>query len=270
MILSEDDIRYWQTWVGRTAARDERLDPAALRRFGSALGEAGQPSLAHWAFFLPDIPVDELDVDGHRKRGGFLPPVTLPRRMFAAATMQFRAPLLIDEQATQTATIRSVTRKSGHAGELVLVEVENRILQRDLLRIVEVQTIIYRDEGPATPPVAPAPFTVREEDMVWHPSTVELFRFSAVTFNAHRIHYDQTYATSAEGYPGLVVHGPLTAARLFSLAYRQGQPTGFAFRAMAPLFQGQPILLRAGSAPGTFEAVRCDAAVAMQASATYG
>lgn len=271
MSISDTDVAHWKSWAGKTATRAERLDPEALRRFGSALGEdEGLPSLAHWAFFLPEVPARELDVDGHRKRGGFLPPVSLPRRMFAASEMRFEGPLLIGEAAEQTATVKSVTHKSGKTGHLVLVEVENRLAQGGADRVIETQTIIYREAGGPTPPVTPGAVALRGDEARWEPSTVELFRFSAVTFNAHRIHYDLPYATGEEGYPGLVVHGPLTAARLFGLARRQGAPRTFAFRAMAPLFQGQPILLRRGEAEGAFEAVRCDGQVAMAATASYG
>lgn len=270
MSISEADVAHWKSWAGKTATRTERLDPQALRRFGSALGEEdGLPSLAHWAFFLPEVPASELDVDGHRKRGGFLPPVSLPRRMFAASEMRFAGPLLIGDQAAQTATVKSVTHKSGKTGHLVLVEVENRLAQAAQDRVIETQTIIYREAGERTPPVTPSTVGLRGGEVRWEPSTVELFRFSAVTFNAHRIHYDLPYATAEEGYPGLVVHGPLTAARLFGLARRQGDVKSFSFRAMAPLFQGQPILLRKGEAEGTFEAVRCDGQIAMAAAASY-
>jgi 3-methylfumaryl-CoA hydratase len=272
--LDEADIAHWKSWVGKTARRTERLDPEALRRFAHALGEEAavervQPPLAHWAFFLPEMPAGELGVDGHRKRGGFLPPVSLPRRMFAAAEMRFGGPLLLGEEATQIATVRSVTHKSGKTGELVLVEVEQRLQQGGTDRVVEVQTIIYREAGGAPPAVIPAAIAPEEGDIRWDPSTVELFRFSAVTFNAHRIHYDLPYATGEEGYPGLVVHGPLTATRLFGLARRKAPPRTYSFRAMAPLFQGQPILLRPGDGEGDFKAVRCDGQTAMAATASY-
>ena len=270
MTISDADIAHWKSWAGKTATRTERLDAEALKRFGAALGEAdGLPSLAHWAFFLPEVPASELDIDGHRKRGGFLPPVSLPRRMFAASEMMFQGALLIGEEATQTATVKSVSHKSGKTGHLVLVEVENRLAQGGSDRVIETQTIIYREAGGRTPAIVPGDVAPRDGDVRWEPSTVELFRFSAVTFNAHRIHYDLPYATGDEGYPGLVVHGPLSATRLFGLARQHGQPKTFSFRAMAPLLQGQPIVLRKGESDGAFEAVRCDGAVAMAASATY-
>lgn len=271
MSITDADVDHWKSWAGKSATRNERLDAEALRRFGAALGEEeALPSLAHWAFFLPEVPASELDVDGHRKRGGFLPPVSLPRRMFAASDMRFEGPLLIGEEAVQTATVKSVTHKSGKTGHLVLVEVENRLAQAGQDRVIETQTIIYREAGGKTPPVTPGEIALRGDEARWEPSTVELFRFSAVTFNAHRIHYDLPYATGEEGYPGLVVHGPLSATRLFGLARKAGTPKTFSFRAMAPLFQGQPILLRKGEGAGTFEAVRCDGQIAMAATATYG
>lgn len=260
-------IDVWKGWIGRTESRSEVLDPGSLRRFAAAVGEdldveRVQPSLAHWAFFLPVAPADGLGEDGHPKRGGFLPPVTLPRRMFAAADMSFDGTLTLGAPATRVSTVTDVALKSGKSGDLVLVSVEHRIMQDGAERVVERQTIVYRDAGAPTPPVAasdPAP----QGDVVWVPNTVDLFRFSAATSNSHRIHYDLPYATAEEGYPGLVVHGPFTAARLFGHARRKGALSAFSFRAMAPMFCGQPIMLR-DAAEGV-EAVRCDGAVAMQA-----
>ncbi|PZU65732.1 MAG: hypothetical protein DI554_06985, partial [Sphingobium sp.] len=128
MTLSPSDIAHWQTWAGRTESRTEMLDREALRRFAAAIGEpldveTVQPSLAHWAFFLPVAAADQIGPDGHPKRGGFLPPISLPRRMFAAAEMQFHAPLMLDWEATRTSTVLDIAHKSGRSGELVLVKV---------------------------------------------------------------------------------------------------------------------------------------------------
>ncbi|WP_232476090.1 FAS1-like dehydratase domain-containing protein [Flavisphingomonas formosensis] len=273
-MVSEDDIVHWRGWIGKEELRREHLSTETLRRFAAALGEtldveSSQPPLAHWAFFLPTVAADQIGPDGHPKRGGFLPPVTLPRRMFAAAEMRFEAPLLLDREAERRSTILDVTHKAGRSGQLVLVQLEHRITQDGAMRINEKQTIVYRDAGAPTPPVVPAEIAPQNGDALWNPTPVDLFRVSAATFNSHRIHYDLPYATGEEGYPGLVVHGPFTAARLFGHARRSGgTPTGFGFRAVAPLFCGQPILLRDDGA-GKVRALRCDGADAMIATADF-
>ena len=209
-------------------------------------------------------------VDGHPLRGAFLPAVTLPRRMFAAAAMRFPAPLLVGEPGTLRLTVADVRHRHGQSGDLVFVEVDRVLSQGGTDRVTERQTIVYRDAGGRVAPVQPEPGEVFED--AWHPGPVDLFRFSAVTFNAHRIHYDLPYAQGEEGYPGLVVHGPFTAAKLCALAAasRPGAAMrGFAFRAAAPLFAGQPVRLRPGATPRTFEARRCDGVAAMTAEADF-
>lgn len=274
MSFAAEDIAHWQSWIGRAEIREERLDVESLRRFAAALGEEldverTPPSLMHWAFFLPVAPAAEIGQDGHPRRGGFLPPVSLPRRMFAAAEMRFPEPLQLDEMAIRSSTVADIRHKAGRTGDLILVEVDHRIEQRGIARVMERQTIVYREAGDPTPAVTPVPQQAGPDDVIWEPGPVDLFRFSAVTFNSHRIHYDLPYARDAEGYPDLVVHGPFTAARLYAYAARAGQPTAFAFRAVAPLFAGQPIRLTAGTGAGAVNAIRCDGATAMTATASH-
>ncbi len=273
MTLDAGQVATWQSWVGRSETRSEILCAESLRRFAAALGEPLDvervaPSLAHWAFFLPVVAPEELGPDGHPRRGGFLPPITLPRRMFAAADMLFHGPLQLGAPATRTSRIDAVTHKAGRSGDLLLVEIVHDIVQHGAPRVTERQTIVYRDAGAPTAPVVAVDVPAVPDDICWQPRSVDLFRFSAVTFNSHRIHYDLPYATHEEGYPGLVVHGPFTAARLFALAARTGTPRRFAFRALAPLFVDQPVRLRPGDAPGSFVALRCDGVAAMQATVT--
>jgi len=274
MSIDTADIAHWRTWIGKTESRTELLDRAALTRFAAAIGEPldverVQPSLAHWAFFLPVAAADQIGPDGHPRRGGFLPPISLPRRMFAASDMTFGAPLLLDWEATRESTVVDVVQKSGRSGDLILVTVEHRIMQADAERVSETQTIVYRDAGGLTPAITPAPTEPKANDRLWHPGPVDLFRFSAVTFNSHRIHYDLPYATAEEGYPGLVIHGPFTATRLFARARDGGRtPRAFSFRAVAPVFCGQDVLLREDE-PGRCRAIRCDEADAMVAQANY-
>jgi 3-methylfumaryl-CoA hydratase len=274
MSLDPAIIDHWRSWVDRSETRSETIDVEALRRFAAAIGEdldveSRLPSLAHWACFLPVAAPGDLGPDGHSKRGGFQPPVTLQRRMFAASTIDFHAPLVPGAEATRTARIASLEHKSGRSGELVLVEVDYRTEQGGALKVAERQTIVYRDPGTPLAAPVPADLPMPEGGELWQPTSVDLFRFSAVTFNSHRIHYDVPYATGEEGYPGLVVHGPFTAVRLFGLARRTAMPKRFSFRASAPLFLGQKVLLAPGPEEGAVLALRCDGITAMSASAVY-
>ena len=264
----------WQGAVGRAETRSEMLECESLRRYALAVGadpaiERTLPQLAHWAFFLPQVEDGEIGVDGHPKRGGFLPAITLPRRMFAAADIFFKAPLVPGGNAEMVSTIAEITHKSGKSGDLVFVEVDRIISQDGVVRVRERQSYVYRDMGDHVPmPVASDGVLDGE---LWQPDPVHLFRFSAVTFNSHRIHYDLPYARDVEGYPSLVVHGPFTAAKLAGLAERDGALSRFTFRAQSPLFQGQPIHLQRGTTDEGNEvrAVRCDGATAMTAKVCY-
>ena len=258
-------------WIGRARTQSAVLDPEIAQRYAAAMGasldvEATFPPLGHWAFFNDAATPANLGPDGHPRRGLFLPPVALPRRMFASATFRFEAPLELGARAELGSTIADIRRRSGRTGELVLVDVLRELTQAGRLKLTETQTIVYREAGEAMRAVADT--GAGGEGELWIPNPVDLFRYSAATFNGHRIHYDQTYVREEEGYPDLVVHGPFTAARLFDLATRQaGAPLkAFSFRALAPLFVNQPIWLRAGAEPDTVVAVRCDGASAMSAT----
>jgi 3-methylfumaryl-CoA hydratase len=271
--VAPEDLEHWREWIGRTETRTEVLDPESLRRFAAAIGEdldveRVQPSLAHWALFLPVAPADQLGADGHTRRGGFLPPVTLARRMFASAEMRFGSPLALGQEAKRVSTVVDVSHKSGRSGDLILVEVEHSILQEGEKKVSERQTIVYRDAGDRIAPIEPSEVPPEAGDVQWQPRAVDLFRFSAVTFNSHRIHYDLPYTTGEEGYPALVVHGPFTAVKLFGRARESGRPTTFSFRAVAPIFLGQPVILRTAT-DGSLRAVRADGADAMIAKADY-
>jgi len=260
-----------EAWIGRARTQSAVLDPEIARRYAAAMGadldvEVRFPPLGHWAYFNDAVAPSQLGPDGHPRRGIFLPPIALPRRMFASASLRFEAPLALGEAAELTSTIADIRRRSGRSGELILMDVAGELTQGGRLKLAETQTIAYRDAGPPTPPVPDTGAGGAGE--LWAPNTVDLFRYSAATYNGHRIHYDQAYARDEEGYPDLVVHGPFTAAKLFDLATRTaGAPlAAFSFRAMAPIFVGQPVRLRADAEPDTVIAVRCDGAVAMSAS----
>jgi 3-methylfumaryl-CoA hydratase len=263
-------LEEWKGAVGRTEIRNEVLELESLRRYALAVGsnpvvEKVQPPLAHWAFFLPQSEDGEIGADGHPKRGGFLPAISLPRRMFAAADIRFEAPLVLGGNAEMVSTIAEVNHKSGKSGDLVFVEVDRVISQGGVVRIRERQSYVYREMGDPAP--MPVPAEAAPEGELWHPGPVNLFRFSAVTFNSHRIHYDLPYTQGEEGYPSLVVHGPFSAAKLAGLAGRMGALLRFNFRAQSPLFLGQSIYLQQGE--GEVRAVRCDGATAITAKVEY-
>ncbi len=262
-------LAQWQTAVGRQELREEVCELESLRRFALAVGsdpevEAVPPPLGHWAFFLPRPGDGELGIDGHPRRGGFLPDITLPRRMFSAADIGFEAPVVPGRIARLVSTIAGISHKSGRSGDLVFVEVDRVISQGSVVCVRERQSYVYRNLG--DPVSLPVPRDT-VEGARWTPDSVNLFRFSAATFNGHRIHYDLPYATGEEGYPALVVHGPFTAAKLAGLAARKGRLKRFSFRAQVPLFLGQTVALQDHG--GEVRAVRCDGATAMTAKVEY-
>lgn len=280
MGIEISDIAAWRKYVGRTETVAQYLDAVSLRRFLAVLGERIDadpetvPEMAHWAYFLPMTTNEDIGPDGHVRRGGFLPPVTLPRRMFAGGATRFLHPLSVGREATCRTRIADVTHKAGRTGDLVFVELERTLSQAGEVCAIETQSIVYREAGDRVPPVERSDPAALEEP-VWTPGPVHLFRFSAVTFNAHRIHYDTPYAIAEEGYPGLVVHGPLTALMLCRLTARmtagEQRMSAFSFRAAAPLFAGQPVRLRAEREGHAVKAValRQDGQVALTASANF-
>jgi 3-methylfumaryl-CoA hydratase len=265
--MTPDAIAHWQGWCGKPEWREEVLHGADVLRLAEALGwdtEAlGWPPLGHLALFLP--PPGPRGVDGHPARGGFFPPVSLPRRMFASAEVRFHRPLIAGTPAMQMRVLERLTPKQGNSGPLLLGTVRIEIWQDGERALEDVQTIVWREAGEAVPlpvPASPPP----SGDAIFTPDPVQLFLFSAATANAHRIHYDLAYASGAEFYPGLVVHGPLVAAQLLGLwERRHGPARHFAFRAAAPLFAGQAVTLRDGD--DGLQALRCDGTVALTATA---
>ncbi len=241
----------WQAWVGRKETIRERIEPDRVAALDAALGLEGNYAVGaplppgwHWIFFNRFVPRHELGTDGHPRRGGFLPPVSLPRRMWAGGRLTYHKPLSIGGEGVRESTILKVEAKSGRAGQLVFVTVSHSISCDGDPCITEVQDIVYRE---AAAPGVPAPATTSAPlDAEWseefRPDTVLLFRFSALTSNGHRIHYDQPYARQEENYPDLVVHGPLTAVLLQASAERHaGKPLkSFAFRGLSPLFASSP------------------------------
>ncbi|MDP3173583.1 MAG: hypothetical protein Q8M88_04030 [Phenylobacterium sp.] len=244
-------------WVGR---QEEALDVATLSaadRLAAVLDHqappwrAGEtPPLGHWLYFLPSARQAQMDVDGHPKRGGFLPPVPLPRRMWAGGRQTFAAPLPAEGPLRRRSTIAQVAAKSGTSGELVFVTVRHEVFAGETACVVEEQDLVYREPtapaAPTAPPVRVAAEPVPDVSRSVTCDAVQLFRYSALTFNAHRIHYDRDYAIHEEGYPGLVVHGPLIATLLMDLQLRDrpnAQVVGFSFRAQRPTFDGRAFSL---------------------------
>jgi len=270
-------------WVGSQEAREERIAEFPAQAAAAMLDLDARPMtrgnplppLWHWFYFLPRAARSAIDHDGHPKRGGFFPPVDLPRRMFAGARTPFFEPIVIGETAVREGEIIKVTEKSGKSGRLVFVTARYRIRQDDSVRVEEEQDIVYKEPGPSIPepqpvppePVAPAGSWIKQVT----PDTVLLFRFSALTFNAHRIHYDRPYACNEEGYPGLVVHGPLTAILLAGLTLENSAKgiVRFQFQGRAPLFDLHPFRL-VGRPEGdtvVLDAYGPDGRIAMHASA---
>jgi 3-methylfumaryl-CoA hydratase len=272
-------------WLGRQERLEDTVTLAPVQAMLATLDHAGRdpaagdplPPLWHWLYFLPKAPASRIGSDGHPQRGGFLPPVELPRRMFAGARLTFHRPLVIGRPASRIGTIKSIAEKSGGSGSLVFVTVAYRIEQDGTLCVEEEQDIVYRGPGGKVPAPVPAP-PPEPPPGAWTrtvaPDPVLLFRFSALTFNAHRIHYDRDYATTEEGYPGLVVHGPLTAMLLLDLVGRHSaRPVAaYQFRGKAPLFDLAPFHL-IGRPEGdgvALEAIGPDGIPAFAATATLG
>ncbi|WP_444813654.1 FAS1-like dehydratase domain-containing protein [Variovorax arabinosiphilus] len=250
-MLTPDDIAALQAWQGRSETLHDDITAAPVRALSATLDRddaapaAGTrlPELWHWLYFLPHHRQSEIGADGHAKRGGFLPPVPLPRRMWAGGRLAWEPanPLRVGEAATRTSTIVSVTHKVGRTGELVFVLVRHEVCNARGLALTEEHDIVYRaaaapDEVPPSPTSAPGDAAFSREIV---PDDVLLFRYSALTFNGHRIHYDRRYVTEVEGYPGLIVHGPLIATLLVDLLRRQrpgATLSRFEFRALRPTF----------------------------------
>jgi 3-methylfumaryl-CoA hydratase len=244
-----------KSWIGRRETVSDVVTATPYAALSATLDRPAErppegtplPALWHWLYFLPLHRQSEIGPDGHAKRGGFLPPVPLPRRMWAGSQFRFDAPVPVGDAVTRTSTIENVTEKSGRTGPLVFVKVRHEIRREGSAgtAITEHHDIVYREApkpGDAAPPPQPAPAAAAWERR-WVPDGVLLFRYSALTFNGHRIHYDRRYVTEIEGYPGLIVHGPLIATLLLD-ALRRERPDAeivqYSFRAVRPLFDINP------------------------------
>jgi len=242
-------------WIGRTESVTDIATATPYAALSATFDRTPErppagtplPALWHWLYFLPLHRQSEIGPDGHAKRGGFLPPVPLPRRMWAGSQFEFHKPLLVGDTLTRRSTIADVTEKSGRTGRLVFVKVRHEIRRQDEsdIGLTEFHDIVYREaatkDDVAPPPKAASATSTWERK--WIPDDVLLFRYSALTFNGHRIHYDRRYVTEVEGYPGLIVHGPMVATLLLDLLRHQlpdAQVARYEFRAVRPVFDISP------------------------------
>lgn len=246
-------------WLGKSQTVVDRLDPNHAACIAVTLGEPVPalgdviPPLWHWAYFLETVPISMTGTDGHPARGSFLPPADNRNRMWAGGRVMFDGALKVGVQAEKTSTVTAIQEKKGRTGSLLFVTVKHDIVQNGKLVVSEEQDIVYREPSP--PKLVgsePAPAAQWTEQI--NPTAVLLFRYSAVTFNSHRIHYDYPYVTATEGYPGLVVHGPMIAT-LMCQAFRHANPGArlkqLTYRGLRPLIAPTPFTV-AGSivAPG--------------------
>jgi 3-methylfumaryl-CoA hydratase len=246
--------REMKEWIGKSVTASDEITATPYSAMLATLDRppyrpengVALPPLWHWLYFLPLYRQSELGPDGHAKKGGFLPPISLPRRMWAGGQFVFHHPLCVGDAVTRTSTIDDIISKTGRSGELVFVKVRHDIRagRSEMPAITEFHDIVYRDAPKATDvplPSKPAPASDFERQIV--PDDVLLFRYSALTFNGHRIHYDRRYVTEVEGYPGLIVHGPLLATLLLDLLLVERPGTSierFEFKALRPVFDIHP------------------------------
>ena len=249
------DIAHLRQWIGRSETSEDVASEVTLAGRAALLDRAEpwsrvMPPLAHWLYFLPHARQSEIDIDGHPRRGGFLPPVDLPRRMWAGGRLVFEAEIPVGARMARRSTIADVTAKTGSTGNMVFVTVHHEIVTEAGVVVREEQGIVYREAPkPNASSHARAAQAVREpceHSRRVTPDSTQLFRFSALTFNAHRIHYDRDYCRDVEGYPGLVVQGPFTAMLLMDhllTSIPGARVRAFKFRAQSPLFDTAPFEL---------------------------
>ena len=276
------DIEHLRSWIGREEVVEDLITPVPVAALAATLDRDDPkprpgdelPPLGHWLYFLPTVRQSELAPDGHPKRGGFLPPVPLPRRMWAGARFEFHRPLHIGESMGRKSTIADVSTKDSRVGPLIFVLVRHEIAGPAGLALVEEHDIVYR-QAPGSIEVTPQPLAA-PTGAVWrrdiHADEVMLFRYSALIFVGHRIHYDRRYATEVEGYPGLVVHGPLIATLLADLLRRHSSAPlkSLRFRAISPLFDNAPFAVCGMPEPdgrASLWAQNAEGALAMKAEA---
>lgn len=277
------DLTHLRTWIGRHQVAEDVVSPSLVDRFNATMGLTAEPArvgeaaprLLHFCLCLTVAPTWQLGPDGHPGRGGFLPPVPLPRRMWASSKISFDGDLKVGEAIQRKSVVASVEVKQGSGGALCFVDIDHHIIADGRDAVTERQTLVYRQPADAAAKEASADVASQGETVASVDMTPPLlFRYSAITFNAHRIHYDLSYATGEEGYPGRVVQGPLQATLLFHHAARcHGRaPDSFAFRGLSPAIAGAPLALHAGPLTDgrmNLWSAMPEGAVAMQAQAEW-
>ena len=285
MTDSTIDMKQLHKWIGNTETVDERIAPYPSNALAATLDRDDPqykegtplPPLWHWLHFLSIFKHSDAGYDGHAALGQFLPPVPLPRRMWAGSRFRFLAPMRIGQTLRKVSTVTSVEHKAGRSGDLVFITVRHQIFDGDVQGIEEEHDIVYR-EAPnpgASAPVPPQAPKTSAFFRVIHPDPILLFRYSALTFNGHRIHYDMPFCTGTEGYDGLVVHGPLLATFLMDLLRREipdAKVETFEFRAMSTVFDTHDFSVHGQPEPDgksiRLWVRRYDGALAMTAKAT--
>jgi len=285
------DLTACKAWIGKTTEEVDIITPRLLAEyrvtfepFLATIPGVEVPLGFHWCLSPVLAPISELGRDGHPAKGGFLPPIPLPRRMWAGGSIDYSAPLRPNDHVRRRSTIVSIDAKQGRSGPLCFVGVRHDFHTDRGLALSELHNIVYRDEapfiresGPAAPPDTAASVAADqaplESSWTVTPTPTMLFRYSALTFNGHRIHYDQPYARTVEGYDGLVVHGPMQATLMLNLAAasRGAMPRRFTYRGLAPLIAGQPFLVRLQHAADSLRCVTqvADGPINMQGEATW-
>jgi 3-methylfumaryl-CoA hydratase len=265
-MTEKPDLEHLRKWIGRstqvsdivTAQQVKGLRATLFLDIGEPKKVDAAPFTMHWCLAPPVVAMSELGADGHAARGGFLPPVPLPRRMWAGGELEFFDTLRVGDEVTRTSRIAEVTMKEGSTGELCFVSVDHLVTTPRGTAIRERQDIVYRDVSttPAAPAKAAAPPPVPQHRETHMADTVLLFRYSALTFNGHRIHYDRDYVTKVEGYPGLIFHGPMQAALLvefFAKLNGGAAPKKFNYRGVQPLFEGSEFSVNANASENGME-----------------
>ena len=250
------DLSHLKSWIGKTRSAQDTITPRLAASLAAILdeevafaeGDLAPPGI-HWCL-SPDIaPMSRLGPDGHPARGGFLPPVPLPRRMWAGGRLHFHGAFRVGDRIERRSLVRSVDIKEGRSGTLCFVTVAHEYHGGDSLLLSEEHDIVYREIAPSVVPPAPAEPRRGDISLEIEATPVLLARYLAVTSNGHRIHYDRDYARNEEMYPGLIVHGPLQATYLLRMARTAlggDVPERFEFRGLAPLYDGQTISINAG------------------------
>jgi 3-methylfumaryl-CoA hydratase len=264
-MTEKPDLDHLRQWIGRSTEATDIVTAQLVKGLRATLflpvgepksGDAA-PFTVHWCLAPTVVPASELGADGHPARGGFLPPVPLPRRMWAGGELEFFDTLRVGDEITRTSRIKNVNLKSGSTGQLCFVAVDHELTTPRGLAIRERHDIVYRDvtAGSSAPakPASPPPAAKHRETHFADP--VLLFRYSALTFNGHRIHYDRDYVTKVEGYPGLIFHGPMQAALQieFAAKLRGLVPKKFAYRGVQPLFEGSEFSVNANETAAGLE-----------------